>query len=93
MKKGSYLVNTSRGPLVDEAALCDALDSGHLRGAALDVYEEEPAVNPRLLTHRDVVIVPHIGSATEEARNGMARIAATEIVRFFRKQPPLHAVT
>lgn len=93
MKKGSYLINTSRGPLVDEAALCDALESGHLRGAGLDVYEDEPAVNPRLLKRHDVVIVPHIGSATEEARDGMARIAATEIVRFFRKQPPLHAVT
>lgn len=93
MKKGSYLINTSRGPLVDETALCDALESGHLRGAGLDVYENEPAVNGRLLQRQDVVIVPHIGSATDEARNGMARIAATEIVRFFRKQPPLHAVT
>lgn len=93
MKRGSYLINTSRGQLVDETALCDALESGHIRGAGLDVYEDEPAVNPRLLQRRDVVIVPHIGSATEEARTGMARIAATEIVRFFRRQPPLHAVT
>ncbi|HEX6178515.1 MAG TPA: D-glycerate dehydrogenase [Thermoanaerobaculia bacterium] len=93
MKRGAYLVNTSRGALVDEDALCDALEAGHLRGAALDVYEHEPEVNPRLLARRDAVIVPHIGSATEEARNGMARLAATEIVRFFRRQPPVNAVT
>lgn len=93
MKRGSYLVNTSRGALIDEEALCDALEEGHLRGAALDVFEHEPAVHPRLLARSDVVIVPHIGSATDEARNGMARIAATEIVRFFRREPPVHAVT
>ena len=92
MKRGSYLINTSRGPLVDEDALCNALDSGHLRGAGLDVYEHEPEVHPRLLAMRNVTIVPHIGSATEEARNGMARIAATEVLRFFRGQPPIHAV-
>ena len=93
MKRGSYLVNTSRGALVDEAALCDALASGHLRGAALDVYEHEPRVHSRLLERRDVVIVPHIGSATEEARNGMARLAATEVVRFFQRQPAINPVT
>ena len=92
MKRGAYIVNTSRGPLIDEEALCDALDSGHIRGAALDVYEHEPIVNPRLLSMRNVVIVPHIGSATEEARNAMARLAATDVYRFLKGQRPLHPV-
>lgn len=92
MKPGSYLVNTSRGALVDEGALCDALESGHLRGAALDVYEHEPEVNPRLLALPNVVIVPHIGSATEEARNAMARIAAMNVLLFLRGAEPLHRV-
>jgi glyoxylate reductase len=93
MKRGGYLINTARGPIVDEEALCDALDSGHLRGAALDVYEHEPEVNPRLRAMKNAVIVPHIGSATGEARTAMARIAATDVLRFLRGQPPLHAVT
>jgi glyoxylate reductase len=92
MMPGAYLVNTSRGALVDENALCDALESGHLRGAGLDVYEHEPEVNPRLLRMKNAVIVPHIGSATEEARNAMARIAATNVLLFLRGQEPLHRV-
>ncbi len=92
MKRGAYLINTARGALVDENALCDALDSGHLRGAGLDVYELEPEVNPRLLAMNNVIIVPHIGSATEEARNAMARIAATNVLRFLRGGEPLHRV-
>jgi len=92
MKRGAYLVNTSRGPLVDEAALCDALESGHLRGAALDVYEREPQVSARLLAMTNVVLAPHIGSATEEARTAMARIAATDVRRFLRGEVPLHVV-
>ena len=92
MKKGAYVVNTARGALIDEHALCDALASGHLRGAALDVYELEPEVNPRLFAMNNVVLAPHIGSATEEARNAMARIAATNVLLFLRGQEPLHRV-
>ncbi|HEX9160715.1 MAG TPA: D-glycerate dehydrogenase [Thermoanaerobaculia bacterium] len=92
MKHGAYLVNTSRGALVDEDALCDSLESGHLRGAALDVYEHEPIVNPRLLALSNVVIMPHIGSATEEARDAMAKSAATDVARFLRGQQPLNRV-
>ena len=92
MKRGAYFVNTSRGKLMDEAALCNALESGALRGAALDVYEDEPDVSPRLRALKNVVIVPHIGSATDEARNGMARIAATDILLFLTGRAPLHVV-
>lgn len=93
MREDSYLINTARGAVVDEEALCDALESAHLAGAGLDVYEHEPAVNPRLLKLRNVVLLPHIGSATAEARNAMATIAATDVLRFLRGQPPLHPVT
>ncbi len=92
MKRGAYLINTARGPLVDEEALCDALESGSLRGAGLDVYEHEPAVHPRLLTMKNVVLLPHIGSATDEARNAMARIAATNVLLFLGGAEPLHRV-
>jgi glyoxylate reductase len=92
MKQGAFLINTARGPLVDEVALCDALEDGHLAGAALDVYEDEPEVNPRLLSMTNVVLAPHIGSATEETRSAMAQIAATEVARFLRGQGALHSI-
>ncbi|MGB5341113.1 MAG: D-glycerate dehydrogenase, partial [Thermoanaerobaculia bacterium] len=72
MKKGSFLINTARGPLVDEAALSEAVAGGHLAGAGLDVYEAEPAVHARLLDLENVVLLPHIGSATVETRTRMA---------------------
>ena len=92
MKRGAFIVNTARGAIIDESALCDALASGHLGGAALDVYEDEPAVNPRLLAIPNVVLAPHIGSATFETRSAMAATAATDIARFLRGAPPLHPV-
>ena len=92
MKPGAFLINTARGAIIDEAALCDALDSGHLGGAALDVFEHEPVVNPRLLSMPNVVIPPHIGSATHETRSAMARIAATDVRRFLQGMEPLHRV-
>jgi glyoxylate reductase len=92
MKPGAFLVNTARGPIIDEEALCDALERGHLGGAALDVFEHEPIVNPRLLALPNVVIPPHIGSATHETRSAMARIAATDVRRFLQGVAPLHRV-
>ena len=92
MKRGAYLVNTSRGPVVDEAALVRALELGHLAGAGLDVYEDEPRVHPGLLGRDDVVLLPHLGSATQATRANMANIALTEIERVLRGERPLHPV-
>jgi len=93
MKRGSFLVNTARGPLVDEKALALLLESGHLRGAGLDVYEREPEVESRLLALESVVLLPHIGSATDEARNAMARLAASDVLAVLRGGAARNVVT
>ncbi|MBZ4017638.1 2-hydroxyacid dehydrogenase [Streptomyces purpurogeneiscleroticus] len=80
MKPTAFLVNTSRGPIVDESALADALEAGAIAGAALDVFEEEPRVEPRLLAMDNVVLAPHLGSATLETRTEMAVLAARNVV-------------
>lgn len=92
MKVGSILINTARGEIVDESALADALESGRLRGAGLDVYEREPAVEPRLLAMPHVVLLPHLGSATEEARRAMARIVATDVDAVLKGKQPRYPV-
>jgi lactate dehydrogenase-like 2-hydroxyacid dehydrogenase len=74
LRPGAVLVNTSRGPVVDEAALVAALEEGRLAGAALDVFEHEPDVHPGLLGREDVVLTPHLGSATQEAREAMGML-------------------
>lgn len=80
MKKGSYLVNTARGPIVDESDLIEALDAGRLNGAALDVFESEPNVSPKLISMPNVIMTPHIASGTYEARNKMGEQAVGAIL-------------
>jgi len=89
MKPTAYLINSSRGPVVDEKALVEALKSGVIKGAALDVFEDEPALAPGLADLENVVITPHIASATEETRGKMSEMAAQNILDFLEgKTPP-----
>jgi len=93
MRADAFLVNTARGPIVDEAALVDALRSGAIAGAALDVFENEPAVHPGLLDLDNAVLVPHLGSATVETRTAMATLAARNVAAVLGGQGPLTPVT
>jgi glyoxylate reductase len=92
MKRSAYLINTTRGPVVDEAALAWALRQHLIAGAALDVYEREPEVHPDLLTLENVVLAPHLGSATTETRTAMADLAASNVIAVLGGQAPLTPV-
>jgi len=92
MKPSAYLINTSRGPVVDEAALVDALKNKTIRGAGLDVYEDEPALAPGLAELENVTITPHIASASEETRTKMSEIAAQNIIDFLEGKTPENVV-
>ncbi len=88
MKPGAFLINTARGDIVDEAALVDALKRRLIAGAALDVFEREPQVSPDLLTMENVVLLPHLGSATQETRVAMGLRALENLKAFFAGIPP-----
>ena len=92
MKRQAYLVNTSRGPVIDEEALAWALRERLLAGAALDVYEREPVVHPDLLGLENVVLAPHLGSASIETRTAMADLAARNVIAVLGGAPPLTPV-
>jgi glyoxylate reductase len=92
MKPTAYLVNTSRGPVVDEAALVEALRAKRIEGAGLDVYENEPILAPGLTSLGNVVLMPHVGSATVETRMKMARMAAENLLAGLRGERPAHVV-
>lgn len=92
MKRSAYLINTARGPVVDEEALAWALQQHLLAGAALDVYENEPAIHPDLLTLENVLLVPHLGSATTETRTAMADLAAENVLAVLAGRAPLTPV-
>jgi lactate dehydrogenase-like 2-hydroxyacid dehydrogenase len=83
MKASAYLINTARGDIVDEPALIEALRAGTIAGAGLDVYEREPAVPPELLAMENVVLLPHLGSATESTRTAMGMKAVDNLAAFF----------
>ncbi|MDO5102318.1 MAG: D-glycerate dehydrogenase [Lautropia sp.] len=93
MKPTATLINIARGGVVDEGALAAALQAGRLAGAGLDVYEGEPTVNPALLACHNVVLTPHIGSATHSARLAMAMLAARNLTAVFSGQAPLTRVS
>jgi glyoxylate reductase len=92
MRRGAVLVNTSRGPVVDDAALAEALADGHLSAAGLDVFRDEPNVPKAYLGLENVVLTPHIGSGTHETRQAMARLVWEDIGHFAAGEPPAHPV-
>jgi glyoxylate reductase len=92
MKPSAFLINTTRGAVVDEPALADALRSGVIAGAGLDVYEQEPIVNEALLGLDNVVLLPHLGSATVETRTAMAVLAARNVASVLAGNEPLTPV-
>ena len=90
MKATAFLVNTSRGPIVDEKALVRALKEKRIAGAGLDVYENEPNVEPELLTMQNVVLTPHLGSAVMELRESMANVVVDNILAVLEGRRPLN---
>lgn len=92
MKPTAYLINTSRGPVIDEKALVEVLKNKKIAGAALDVFENEPELTPGLTDLENVVLTPHIASATEGTRNKMAEMAAGNIIAVLSGQPPQNPV-
>jgi glyoxylate reductase len=92
MKPTACLINTSRGPVIDEAALVDALRSGVIAGAGLDVYENEPKLSPGLRELENVTLLPHIGSASYATRGKMAEMAARNVIAYFNGEAPPNAL-
>ena len=92
MKRSAFLINTARGPIVDEAALVAALESRQIAGAGLDVFENEPSVHRGLINRDDVVLIPHLGSATFETRSAMATLAVNNAIRIAQGDEPLTPV-
>jgi glyoxylate reductase len=92
MKRSAYLINTSRGPVVDEAALAWALGERLIAGAALDVYEEEPVIHPGLLGLENVLLIPHLASATTETRTAMADLAVSNVLAVLAGRPAVTPV-
>jgi glyoxylate reductase len=92
IKKNSILVNTSRGEVIDESALISLLKRNRIRAVGLDVFENEPNLNQELIKFPNIIILPHLGSATEEARSGMAELAVNNVINVITGKAPLTPV-
>jgi glyoxylate reductase len=92
LKRNSILINTTRGEIVDEKALIRLLKTNRLMAVGLDVFENEPFINPELLCFTNVLVLPHLGSATQEARDGMAELAVRNVINVLKKKPALTPV-
>ncbi len=92
MKNGAFLINTGRGPVVDEAALVEALDEGHLGGAGLDVFENEPTIHPGLFGKENVLLTPHLGGSASESRLEALRVCAKNVAAVLKGETPPNAV-
>lgn len=93
MKRGAYLISAARGPIVDEAALVWALENRLIAGAALDVYEREPEIHPKLATFENVVLSPHLGSSAIETRTAMIDLAARNVIAVLSGQAPITPIS
>jgi len=92
LKRNSILINTTRGEIIDEKSLIRILELNRLMAVGLDVFENEPNLNPELLTFPNVLVLPHLGSATREARDGMAELAVRNVINVLKGKPPLSPV-
>lgn len=92
LKRSSILINTTRGEIIDEKALIRLLKKNRLMAVGLDVFENEPSLNPELLKFSNVLVIPHLGSATYEARNGMAELAVINVINVLNRKPAMTPV-
>jgi glyoxylate reductase len=92
LKRNSILINTTRGEIIDETALIRLLNKNRIMAVGLDVFENEPNLNPELIKFSNVLVLPHLGSATREARDGMAELAVKNIINVLRGKPPISPV-
>jgi glyoxylate reductase len=92
LKRNSILINTTRGEIIDEKALIRILESNRIMAVGLDVFENEPFINRELLNCPNVLILPHLGSATKEARDGMAELAVKNVINVLKNKPALTPV-
>jgi glyoxylate reductase len=92
LKKSAFVINTARGPVIDEQVLYEKLKNKEIAGAALDVYENEPQLTPGLKDLNNVVLTPHIGSASHETRSRMAQMVAKDIIQALEGETPEHLI-